>query len=1142
MYPIPTCCRLLLFFVIFSITSTQAQNITTIAGNHTNGFSGDGGNATAAALNAPSGIAVSTSGDVYFCDQTNNRIRKISTSGIITTIAGSGTAGSTGDGGAATAAKLDIPMGVAVDASGNVYIADFNNAKIRKVNTSGIISTAIGTGSIAYSSDGTLATAMMMAKPTGVAVDGSGNIYFVEQTNHIVRKANAAGVISTIAGNRGAGFSGDGGQGTAAALSYPFGVTTDASGNVIIIDNGNNRIRKVTTAGIITTIAGNGSAGYSGDGGNATAAALNNISGIAYDASGNLLIADQNNNRIRKVTTAGIISTCAGNGSGGYTGDGGAATACTFYKPSALAVFAGIIYVTDMSNSAVRQIGTASVSHAPSFTAGITQTLSVCINTTNAINAQLAISDIDVSQTETWSVVSTPAHGSLVGLPRTATSTGGVVTPTGLTYAPTTGYTGTDSFRVKISDGTNTATTLVTVTVSPATTAGTISGPSKLCYSAATWTTFTSSVAGGVWSSSNTSVANVVSTTGAVYLNWVGTFTLSYTVTNGCGTAVATKLDTAMDLVSLNNTTGPSVVAVGSTITLANSTAGGVWSSTNNTIASVTAAGVVRGNANGTATISYSVTNFCGTSSTPQYMTVGTVTGPPYIFNFAGVILYRSDGSGWANGYSTDGPKANSRQITNPSGVAKDKNGFIYFSEQGNNLIRKVSTITGDLITVAGNLSAAYSGDGGQATAASINIPSGVAVDKSGNVYIADQGNARIRKVSTSGIITTLAGTGTIGFTADGATATSARIAQPLAVAVDTSGNVYFAEQNNHRIRKISTTGILTTVAGNGAASFAGDGGQATAASISYPAGVWLDAAKNIYIADAGNNRIRKVNTSGIMTTIAGNGTAGFSGDNAAATAAKLYNPYGVTTDSVGNIYIADRNNNKIRMVNTSGIISTIVGVTATGGDGGPATASTVGSPQGVVCDGANLYIAAFADHEVRIVGQKVPYMYAGPFQPDGSHAITPCKNGGAYRLDSLLTVKDLDLGQIDSFKTSYFSAKHGTISGVPATVATNGDLITPSNIFYTPAVNYSGPDTFVIKVCDRFDSANIWFFVNVLAPPTVAAIAGATSVAISTPVTLTDATAGGAWSSTNMARATVSAAGLVKGWHKLRLGLKQLY
>jgi sugar lactone lactonase YvrE len=341
----------------------NAQIISTVAGNGTLGFSGDGGVATSAELN-PFGVATDASGNIYIADKNNNRIRKVNISnGIISTFAGNGTAGFSGDGGAATSAALNFPCGIATDASENIYIADANNHRIRKVNIStGIISTVAGNGTAGFSGDGGAATSAELYAPMGIITDTYENIYIVDKNNHRIRKVNkSTGTISTFAGNGNAGFSGDGGAATSAEMNLPWGISKDFSGNIYIADSYNNRIRKVNiSTGVITTFAGNGTAGYSGDGGAATSAELSFPCGIASDASGNIYIVDKNNNRIRKVNiSTGNISTFAGNGTAGYSGDGGAATSAELNLPWGVSADAdGIVYIADVGNSRVRKITT----------------------------------------------------------------------------------------------------------------------------------------------------------------------------------------------------------------------------------------------------------------------------------------------------------------------------------------------------------------------------------------------------------------------------------------------------------------------------------------------------------------------------------------------------------------------------------------------------------------------------------------------------------------------------------------------------------------------------------------------------------------------------------------------------------------
>ncbi len=492
--------------------------ISTIAGNGTSGFSGDGLSATSAKINKPNAVAVDKWGNVYFMDEQNLRVRKISTSGIISTVAGTGSSGYSGDNGPATAAKICFATGVAVDTIGNVYIADYSNQRIRKVNTSGIITTFAGTGLAGYAGDNGPATAAELWEPWGICLDKIGNLYIADHYNYCVRKVTPTGIISTVAGNSimGPGNTGDGGPATSATFTFLRGVAVDGSGNIFIADGGNNRIRKVdAVTGNIANFAGQADGTGGGFGGEGVPATSSSVilyypSDVAVDDSGYVYMSDVLNNRIRVVTPSGIIKTIVGDatGTGGYNGDNIPSTSAEIYNPMGVAVdAAGDLFIADYRNHRIRK--------------------------TNPIHC-------------------VPHAGTISGFPYvntcksslfTASMSGGVWTTSGgHTTADASGHIyavspGVDTVKYTVTDtcGAATVTALVTaISNDRYDTMMKIVGKKYICIGYNTQLMDT--LAGGVWSMADTNAT--INAAGQAMGVHAGRDTVIYTYTDSCGTYI----------------------------------------------------------------------------------------------------------------------------------------------------------------------------------------------------------------------------------------------------------------------------------------------------------------------------------------------------------------------------------------------------------------------------------------------------------------------------------------------------------------------------------------------------------------------------------------------------------------------------
>ncbi len=496
----------LIFLLILLPFGIHAQIITTITGNGTWSCSGDGGPATAAHVGQLNGIVVDFTGNVIISCLSCRKVRKIDGSGTITTSIGTGTGGSTGDGGQATAANIGIPTGLAIDRLGNLYMSDAENSVIRKVTPSGIISTIAGDASIiggGYSGDGGLAVHALLNYPQGLAADTAGNLYIADASNSVIRKIDASGIITRVAGNGMYGFAGDGGPATDAQIQWANGVATDNQGNFYIADQLNNRVRKVDAAGIITTIAGNGTYGYSGDGGPATNAALSYPNDIKTDSHGNIYIADYRNHVIRKVDTSGRITTFAGNGILGDAGDGGVATLANLNDPEFVTTDKNnFVYIAELNGARVRKVDTCI---APVI-APITGDTFLCTGMTVTLS--------DTTLGGIWSSFDTTVA---------SINSSGVVSSLSKGLTPIS-YTVTNSC----------ATLHVSRNVIVGPYAGVISGEHTICPFFSLL--FTSNIPGGTWLSTNPLIATVSGTglvsTGSPYLGYSD---ILYIVTDSCG-------------------------------------------------------------------------------------------------------------------------------------------------------------------------------------------------------------------------------------------------------------------------------------------------------------------------------------------------------------------------------------------------------------------------------------------------------------------------------------------------------------------------------------------------------------------------------------------------------------------------------
>lgn len=878
--------------------------VKTIAGSGTQGqFDTIGDFAT---FNGPSNIAISKNKLLYVTDWPG-RIRKIEIDRLVSTYSGSSFGFRDGPN---LFALFRDPAGIAIDREGNLIIADEENNRIRKISTSGIVSTIAGNGSSALI-DG-IGTAARFLSPSDVLVDTNSNMYVADA--HAIRKISPNGAVTTFVGSSQAGYVD--GVGTQARFSYIICIAMDDSGNVYATDAGNNRIRKISPAGVVTTLAGGGGSGTNGSGFNdglGSAASFNFPFGIAIDKNGIIYVSERGNLRIRRISPTGMVTTIAGNGSPGFADTTGHLALFSGNRGLTIDDEGNNLFVTDFgTNYRVRRIYLGGFSISPPLPQGLT-----------------------------FNIIS----GNISGTPRESTP------PTDY-YITASNANGVSSVKVSIS-------------------------------TTATINSFFPLAAGK---------GDTINIFGSGFNN------VSEVKLGGHPAA-------SFQILNINH-----IQAI-----VGNGNSGNITVIANSGPTSLSGFMFIAVPQINYTPNSYSLTT--GSSINPILPTnLGGAVANPYSVVWA-MTLSGNGNAGFQNGSHTNA------NFNKPLGLAVDKLHSIYVADSENNRIRKIDPF-GQVTTLAGGGGTGLNGAGfldGQGPIAAFLQPTSIAVDDSNNLYITDEGNHAIRKITPNGLVSTLAGNGQIGYL-DGV-GTAAKFSFPSGISFGDSGYLYVTDSKNHRIRKISLNGVVTTWAGNGTATFAD--GLSTNASFNNPTAICSDKNGNLIVADSWNNRIRKISPNALVTTIAGNGNFNFAdGSNLTSS---FRQPMGVAVDNDLNIYVSDENNHRIRRISAMGLVTTIAGNGIAGFRDSTGLNCLVNFPSGLAIDESNnLYLADKNNNRIRILNQ-------------GGYSIWP----------ALPTGLNIDVHS-------------GIINGIPMTS-------TPLTVYHIVSSNRSGVDTSTISIETKF-------------------------------------------------------------------------
>ena len=853
-----------------SVPALNYKQVSTIAGTTAGFLDGTG---TAAKMDGPLGMTTDAIGNVYFVDSANFRIRKMTPAGVVTTIAGDGYswvfAGRWKDNAVGTTASFNWPVGLVFDPTNNcLYVADKENDRIRKISLTGTYAVTTLAGSGASSTlDGT-GTAATFNKPSGIGIDPSGTyLYVTDRTGNKIRRITiSTAQVLTIAGS-GTASTVDNVTGTLATFNDPTGIAVNAN-FIYVSDFGGNKIRKIalTTPYAVTTFAGSGV--VSSVDGTGIVATFNTPFGIALDGTGNLYVTEWGN-KIRKITPAGIVTTIAG--SGAVSSVDGNGIAATFNDPANMIInpSTGVGYVSEWTGDRIRKIELGGYTLSPALPTGL---------------------NLDI------------LTGSITG------------TPTGFNYGPLNytitayNYYGSSTTTVTLTTATLpvlTTTAASVITTTTATTGGdvTATGGSVLLEKGICWSTSANPTISNT-KVVNGSTATEIYTSAITGLAPLTTYYVRAYATNVLGTAYGTQVSfTTLIAPPAISYTSPNQFTANTPITPLQVTNIGGAVFTTSFVS--TFAGSGQGASEGTVTAA--MFNY------PAGLTMDA-TGNIYVTEYSGNKIRKITPTGVVSTFagsggigSVDGTGTAS-SFNGPNAIAiDDASGNVYVADVFNYKIRKITPARA-VSTFAGN-GLSGSSDGGSETSAQFHTPSGVAVDASGNVYVADTENHKIRKITPTGVVSTFAGSGVIG-AADG-TGTASSFYAPMGVAVDASGNIYVADMKNRKIRKITPAGEVSTLAGNG--NYGSIDGIGTNPSFKGPIGVAVDASGNVYVVDEYDHKIRKVTAAGVVSTLAGSGTYG--SIDGTGTVASFKNPRGVLVDAAGNVYVADSGSHRIRKI-----------------------------------------------------------------------------------------------------------------------------------------------------------------------------------------------------------------------------------